>query len=288
MTTPASTATVDEHRLYPIHEEDNVPEIGSHELTVRYARDVLAALFPDSLVTGDICIYWERGNMQRYVAPDVFVVPDRAPEPLPRTYLLWLDPPVPFVMEVGSDSTRRIDLDEKPSIYSQQVRAEEYLYVDPPEPESPLREIRLWRLGPGGYEPVAPEPNGRYRSAVLGVEFGRDEAGKLRIYVDGEPQPGHVEESQRRRAAESRVGEEMLRRREAEERAEAEARRHAEEASLRREAEERAETEARRHAEEVTLRREAEERAATVEAQREALERQIAELQARLQEPRPE
>lgn len=236
MTTPVPTVAVDEHKLYPIHEEDNVPETSPHELAVRYARDVLAALFPDCLVTGDLCIYWERGNMQRYAAPDVLVVRGRPREPLPRTYLLWQDPPVSFVLEIGSDSTRHIDLGEKPEIYSEHIKAPEYFYADPPDPESSMREMRLWRLGAAGYEEVLPEaPPGqagsmRLRSEVLGVEFGWDEAGFLRIWVEGVAQPTHDEVRQqaeeeargrqeaeaRAREAEARAAEEAARRRELE------------------------------------------------------------------------
>jgi Uma2 family endonuclease len=311
MTPPVPTAVVDEHKLYPVH-EDNVPQGSPHELVVRYARDVLAALFPDCLVTGNLCVYWERGNTQRYAAPDVLVVRGRAREPLPRTYLLWRDPPVSFVLEIGSDSTRQIDLEEKPEIYGQHVKAEEYFYADPPDPESPLRELRLWRLGPAGYQPVEPEPNGRFRSEVLGVEFGWDEADFLRIWVDGVAQPTHEEvrqqaeeEAQRRQEAEARAGEESFRRqdaevqtaeeaarrRAAEDRALAEAEQRAEEAARRREAEARALAEAQQRTEEATRRREAEDLAAAEAQQRQEaearaaeLERQLAELRARLDE----
>jgi hypothetical protein len=180
-------------------------------------------------------------------------------------------------MEVGSDRTRHIDLEEKPTTYSQHVKAAEYCYADPPDPESRLRELRLWRLGPEGYLPVAPEPSGRLRSAVLGVEFGWDEADFLRIWVDGEPQPTHEEETERRQKAEAQAGEESLRRQEAEARAEAEARQ-------RQEAEALAQAEAGQRAEEAARRLQAEARAAEEAARRQELERQLAELRARIDE----
>jgi Uma2 family endonuclease len=277
MSTPVPTAAVDEQKLYPVHEEDSVPETSPHEFAVRYVRDALAVLFRDCLVTGDICIYWERGNMQRYAAPDVLVVRGRQRLPLPRTYLLWREPPVSCVVEIGSDRTRQIDLEEKPGTYSEHVKAQEYFYADPPDPESPLRELRLWRLGPEGYLPVEPQANGRLRSDVLGVEFGWDAADMLRIYVGGVPQPTHeeseqraAEESLRREAAEAERAEEARHRQEAEARAQAAA-------------EQSREAEAR-VADEANRRREAESRAADEAARRQELERQIAELRARLGE----
>lgn len=291
MTTPVPTAAVDEHKLYPVHEEDNVRETSPHELVVRYARDVLGALFPQCLVTGDLCVYWERGNTQRYAAPDVLVVRGRPREPLPRTYLLWRDPPVSFVLEIGSDSTRQIDLGEKPAIYGQHIKAEEYFYADPPDPASPLRELRLWRLGLEGYLPVEPEPSGRFRSEVLGVEFGWDEADFLRIWVDGVPQPTHEEETRRRQEAEALAGEESLRRQQAEARAEAEGRQRQEaqvraeaEAQQREEAEARAQAAADQRAQETAARLQAETCAAEEAARRQELERELAELRARLGE----
>lgn len=150
MSTPAPTAAVDEQKLYPVHEEESVPEGSPHEFAVRYLRDALAVLFRDCLVTGDICIYWERGNTQRYAAPDVLVARGRQRLPLPRTYLLWREPPVSFVVEIGSDRTRQIDLEEKPGTYSEHVKAQEYFYADPPDPESPLRELRSGGWGRRG------------------------------------------------------------------------------------------------------------------------------------------
>jgi hypothetical protein len=279
MTTPAASAAVDEHDLYPVHEEDNVPEIGPHEFVVRYLRDVLATRFPDWLVSGNLCIYWEQGNTERYVAPDVFVVPGRPPAPLPRNHLLWRDPPVSFVLEIGSDSTHHADLDEKLAIYHRHVKATEYLYADVER-----QEIRLWRLGPAGYEALLPQTPERYRSEVLEVEFGWDGAGLLRVYtLDGEALRTHAEaeaqltqEAQLRREAEARAGDELRRREEAETRAQTEARQ-------RTEAEARAEAETRQRAEEAAHRQKAEARAAQEAARREALERELAELRAQLQ-----
>jgi Uma2 family endonuclease len=268
---------VDEHFLYPTHEEENVPEIGSHEFVARYLRDSLAALFPEGLVTGNVCVYWEPGNMQRYAAPDVLVALGRPREPLPRTYLVWQDPPVSFVAEIGSESTRQVDLEEKPTTYGQHLKALEYFYTDPPEPEVPEKEMRLWRLGPTGYEAVEPEANGRMRSEVLGVEFGWDASGSFRVYVDGVPQRTHEEaeaeraaETERRQEAEARVGEELLRRQEAEARAEAEA-------------QQRQQAEALAQAESLQ-RQQAELRATEEAARRQELEQQLAELRAQLQE----
>jgi hypothetical protein len=88
MSVPASPAPVDERDLYPVHEEDDVPEIPRHERQNGYLRAALRTHLPDAFVTGNVCVYWERGNTRDYVAPDVFVVPGWRPVKEPRVY--WL------------------------------------------------------------------------------------------------------------------------------------------------------------------------------------------------------
>src|SRR5713226_8022449 len=105
METRAPVSLVEDRDLYPIHEEDNVPEITFHDRQTRYLRDALEVRFPDSLVTGNICIYWERKNTSLYRAPDVFVTERKPSDPEPRVYLIWEDPPILFAGEIGSRST---------------------------------------------------------------------------------------------------------------------------------------------------------------------------------------
>src|SRR5947209_20189983 len=52
----------DDQDYYPLHEEDDVPEIPPHRRRVTYLYNALTARFPDWFVTGNVCIYWQRGN----------------------------------------------------------------------------------------------------------------------------------------------------------------------------------------------------------------------------------
>jgi Uma2 family endonuclease len=245
MALPASPAPLEDRSLYPLHEEDDVPEIPFHERVVRYLRDALEARFPDRFVTGNACIYWERGNYADYAAPDVFMAEGWPREPKPRVYLSFEDPPILFVAEIASRTTRRIDTKEKPDAYSEILAVPEYLFYDPDTGEFWLRRLRG-----GGYEEVEPEPNGRRRSDVLELEFGVDPDGFLWAYArDGERLLTHAEAEARRQEAEAR----------------------------RQEAEALAAREAKGRASEARRRRAAEARAAE-------LERQLAELRARLEE----
>jgi Uma2 family endonuclease len=205
----APTFSPDDQEYYPLHEEDDVPETVDHEAAIRYARGVLAAYFPEWFITGNVCVYWERGNTRDYRAPDLFAVKEPLAEPVTRVYQLWKQPLIAFVLEVGSRTTFRKDVGPKVELYQDRIRAAEYGHVDLDHGRQ-----RLWRLGPNGlYEEMAPEPNGRLRSQELGLEFGLDAESILRFYTpDGEMLLAHEEEA-RLRQEEARL------RREAEERA---------------------------------------------------------------------
>jgi len=189
----------DDPGVYPLHEEDDVPEIPPHEATNRYLRGAIAARFPTWFVTGDVCVYWEPGNRVDYRAPDVLVVKEPLFEEVYRVYQTWKQPRVTFVAEIGSKSTFREDEGPKVEIYRDLIRAEEYLYADPPH-----SVLRLWRLDPAGEVEVLPGANRRVRSEALGLEFGLDEAGDLRAYtLEGEVLLTHAETEAARQAAET-------------------------------------------------------------------------------------
>jgi Uma2 family endonuclease len=256
MSTHVSPALVDERDSYPIHEEDDLPETHAHERQVRYARDALQAHFSDRYVGGNLCIYWEPGNRRRYIAPDLFVARGQPAQPRPRVYLLWEDPPVRFVLEVISRETAS-QVEKNRGIYRRHLEVAEVLEVNAEQ-----HQVALWRLGPAGYEAVAPEVSGRLRSQELELEFGLNEDDFLWVYtLTGERLLTYEEENERRTEAEIRAAVEARQRAEAEARA--------------REAEVRATEEAQR-------REAAEARAAEEAARRQELERQLADLRARL------
>jgi Uma2 family endonuclease len=273
MAIPAPPFPVNDREFYPLHEEEDVPEIEFHDLQTDYLCDALRAYFPDWRVFRDVCIYWVPGVTNLYRAPDVFVVSGAIPEPTLRVYHTWQDPPIDFVAEIGSRSTFREDEGPKPEIYSRDIGVVEFLYTDPPK-----GDLRLWRLGPGDvYEPVVPEANGRLRSQELGLEFGLEE-GFLYVYtLTGERLRNHKEAERDRKAAEARAQTEARQHQEAEARAQTEARQ-------RQEAEARAQTEAHRRQEAEARAAEAEARTAEERARREELERQLRELQAQFEQ----
>jgi Uma2 family endonuclease len=222
MAIPATPAAVDERDLYPLHEEDDVGENPEHYDQARYLVSAVRIRRPDWFVTGNICVYWVPGNRRRYRAPDVLAVSAPVTPIRPRVYLVWQDPPVSFVAEVGSRSSLREDEGPKVKVYQNHVRAREYLYADPPR-----GILRLWRMDATGvYVEREAEAGGRMRSAELDLEFGLDADGFLRVYVPGgEMILTHEEESDQRRAEARRRQQAEARAQEAEARAAEEARR---------------------------------------------------------------
>jgi Uma2 family endonuclease len=199
MAVRSPTLSVDDQDYYPIHEEDDVPEIPPHEATVRDLRNILSLRFPGWFLTGNVCIYWERGNTKKYRAPDLFMVAEPLTEEVHRVYQTWKQPPVTFVAEIGSKSTFRRDEGPKVEVYGDLIRAHKYLYADPPK-----GILRLWRQGPTGLVEATPEANGRLRSEALALEFGLDEAGELGVYtLEGERLLTHEETEAARQAAEA-------------------------------------------------------------------------------------
>lgn len=209
---PPKPSVVDEHELYPIHEEDNVPEKPLHETQVRYLRDALTAHFPNRWVTGDICMYWEERSFHQYAAPDVLVVDCEPADPTPDVHLKWVDPPALLVIEVGSRSTFVRDEGPKLDIYGFDLQIPEYIYYHPTR-----HHLYLYRLAEKGYETVLPDARGWVYSNTLDVWFGEDASRKLRIFTPGgDVLLSHQETHRARQEAEARAATETLARQETE------------------------------------------------------------------------
>jgi len=106
--------------------------------------------------------------------PDIFVFPH--PVDLERTsFSVQHDGPPVLIIEVLSESTYAADLDVlRGKGYSYgQAGVREYLTMDPLRRFLP-EGICAWRLRDGLYTPWLPETTGRWRSEVIGVEFGLD------------------------------------------------------------------------------------------------------------------
>ena len=191
-----------------------MPEKPLHEILAGYLKYALRAHFPDKWVTGDVCMYWERGNKRLYAAPDVLVANAPPPDPMPPVYLKWADPPALLVAEVGSKSTLLRDEGPKLATYGWDLAVPEYLYYHPDR-----RDLHLYRLKESGYSEIPADAHGRVLCETLGVWFGVDDAGWLRVYTpEGEVLLTHEESERARQEAEARARQETEARAAAEQR----------------------------------------------------------------------
>ncbi len=140
---------------------------------------------PDVAVIGNMLLYYEKGNPQASVAPDVFVVFGVEDRPRP-SYLLWEEGKAPdFVLEVASDSTWREDAGRKRDLYVQ-LGVAEYWRFDP-TPDSHILQPPLigarWVAGDYAEIPVVRHGTREWQgySDVLGLEF-RATGGQLALF----------------------------------------------------------------------------------------------------------
>jgi Uma2 family endonuclease len=127
---------------------------------------------PDVCVTGDLLVFYEKGDKRRHVAPDVFVVPGVGNH-LRENYLLWEEGGgLDFVIEVTSSSTRREDVGRKSRLYAGALAVREYVLFDPRGDylDPPFQAYRRYR---DAFRP-ARLADGRFTSRVLGLELERD------------------------------------------------------------------------------------------------------------------
>ena len=138
---------------------------------------------PEVYVSGNLLLYYEEGNPQSCVAPDVFVVLG-IPAGQRRIYKVWEEGKAPdVVIELTSASTRRKDLGEKRFLYEDLGVREYFLfdplyeYLDPP--------LIGFRLQGGYYSPIPhvalPDKEWEMASEVLKLVL-RTVNKQLRLY----------------------------------------------------------------------------------------------------------
>jgi len=205
---------------YPSSDGLPMAESDFQRKPLTYAVEALDIYFQhraDVYVSGNMFIYYEEGNPEAVIAPDVFVVFGTAKRER-SSYFLWQEPKGPdFVLEITSRRTRSQDQGPKRGTYAF-LGVPEYFQFDPTGDylRPPLQGLRL--VG-DHYEalPTNQSPDGTLSvsSAVLGLEL-RVESGVLHFYdpTTGQKLLSHREAEQERqaalaalRAAEARIAE---------------------------------------------------------------------------------
>ena len=259
-------------RDYPTSDGKPMAETELHRKVIVDLIDILQHRYrdrPDVCVSGDLMMFYKRGDPKKHVAPDVFVVFD-VENRLRENYLIWQEGKGPdFIIEVTSKSTQKVDQTKKRVLYRDVLRVPEYFQFDPCA-EYLRPPLQGFRRVEDEYVPIALE-NGGLTSEVLGVRLVR-EGTSLRLFdlATGERLPTRAEFEANRAEFEAQ------RAQGATERAQREAERAQREAKARREADKRAQREAKARREAEKLASSANERAHAIEAERDRL---LAELE---------
>ena len=166
-------------------------------------------------VSGNLLVFYERGDRRKHVSPDVFVVRGVPKKPLRDHYLIWREGKAPeFVIEVTSKSTRGEDQKKKPILYRDVLKVAEYFLFEPTEDylKPPFQGFRLVK---GQYVPIEPVL-GRLPSTVLGLHLERSGV-DLRLFDPTTsrwlPTPRERAEAERERAEAERERAEAERKR---------------------------------------------------------------------------
>ncbi len=158
-------------------------ETDFHYLLMTALRQTLDYFFADDpmiYASGNLLMYYVRGNNRKHVAPDVFVV--KGVEKKKRLYFkTWEERRTPnVIIEITSKTTRKEDTDTKFVLYRDTLKVKEYFLFDPFGDYLKPDRLRGYRLRKGEYEPIA-LVDGRMPSKELGLHLER--AGDdLRLY----------------------------------------------------------------------------------------------------------
>ncbi|MBC8115406.1 MAG: Uma2 family endonuclease [Candidatus Saccharimonas sp.] len=206
---------------YPESDGKPMGETDRHRNAMVRHIEILSRYFAGQqvYVSGDLLLYYEEGNPQKFIVPDAFVAKGVAPGER-RIYKLWEEQKAPdVVIETTSRKTRKKDATVKPSLYAQ-LGVREYFIFDP-ERDYLAPPLQGYRLAGANYERIVPDAEGRLLSAELGmllslsdrdIEFDVVSTGE-RLLTGGEVA---LRELEARRAAEAAFQSEVERRRAAE------------------------------------------------------------------------
>ena len=168
-------------------EKEVPPDHMEQNREIREVLNLLSARFtdfdrrPDVFIDTDTNVCYDPGNLNVRVAPDVYVAFGVDAEAIrPRQlYLPWEVGKAPdWVLEVASESTRRVDLLRKPTIYAR-IGVPEFWRFDPQGGRYYGFALDGLRLSDGEYRPIelTTEPDGILKgySEVLELSLAWDD-----------------------------------------------------------------------------------------------------------------
>ncbi|HUG90819.1 MAG TPA: Uma2 family endonuclease [Planctomycetaceae bacterium] len=145
---------------YPESDGKPLGETDLHRYWIVRLIDMLAYRYRGQriYVSGDLLVYYVRGNVKKFVVPDVFAVKDCDPG-FRRVFKIWEEGRVPnAIVEVTSRRTKREDRKSKPVIYAR-LRVPEYFLYDPTG-DYLNPQLQGFRLAGADYCPIEPDATG--------------------------------------------------------------------------------------------------------------------------------
>lgn len=165
--------------FYPYYSEEPVTESDWHRVAIRYLEGALSEHFAgrsDAYVSSNVFVYYQEGDKEKCVSPDVFVCFGSTKEQR-FVHRTWMQGTPHAVVEVTSESSRLSDQGEKRVRYTV-MGVQEYILFDPLGEYLPGK-LRVYRREGEELVPVVCGPS--YESPGLGVTF-KVEACLLRVY----------------------------------------------------------------------------------------------------------
>lgn len=207
--------------------EDGIPlDNALHRIEMNLMIDLVCRVMAsrgrrDYYTGGDMFVYYSPEQARDVAAgrpyfrgPDWFLVDGAEPREGRKAWVRWMEggklPDI--ILELISPSTERVDRIDKMKLYSRVFRTPEYYLYD-----FETGELEGYRLTGDMYQPMRPDERGRFRSEVLGLDFGlwngrvqEETADWVRLFeLDGSLVPTSAEqaeaERQRADAAEAEV-----------------------------------------------------------------------------------
>lgn len=158
---------------YPESDGKPMGETPWHRDALIRAVQTLQAFFkhrPDVYVSGNMMLYYVKGNPRLSLSPDVQVTFGVPKLPERRVYLTWVEGVAPqFIIELTSASTRRVDVMRKRELYAA-LGVQEYFLYDPLS-EYLRPPLQGMALRDGELQPMERDAEGGYLSRALGLRL---------------------------------------------------------------------------------------------------------------------
>jgi Uma2 family endonuclease len=199
--------------IYPDCDDQPMSESDATRDYLIYSVEVLRLYFQSRqqiYVSGNLFIYYQEGNPQAAISPDVFVIFGVSNRQR-RSYKTWQegDKLPAFILEVTSLSTKKRDQVEKPQLYAS-LGVQEYFQYDPTA-DYLKPQLQGSHLVNGVYQPLPLQQTANtafIHSSVLGLD--------LQLQAPSQPTLGIVPLPKELRFYDPQAGLKLLNRREAE------------------------------------------------------------------------